>query len=98
VVDLDPVRLHRWHLAPFSRADVESILGSPMPGVTGLPGTALLTREGSVRAELAGGLADAEAALPCTAATRFQLCSVAKQFTAAAVLLLAEAGWLDLHE
>jgi CubicO group peptidase (beta-lactamase class C family) len=69
-----------------------------MPGVTGLPGTALVARKGSVRAELAGGLADVEAGLPCTVATRFQLCSVSKQFTAAVVLLLAEAGRLDLHE
>jgi CubicO group peptidase (beta-lactamase class C family) len=69
-----------------------------MPGVTGLHGTAMVARAGSVRAEAAGGLAEVEAGLPCTADTRFQLCSVSKQFTAAAVLLLAEAGRLDLHE
>src|ERR1700734_3258416 len=69
-----------------------------MPGVTGLPGTAMVARAGSVRAEAAGGLAEVEAGLACTPDTRFQLCSVSKQFTAAAVLLLAEAGRLDLHE
>ena len=44
------------------------------------------------------GLADAAADVVCTPGTRFQLCSVSKQFTAAAVMLLAESGRLDLHE
>ena len=34
----------------------------------------------------------------CTARTRFQLASVSKQFTAAAVLLLVERGRLGLHD
>jgi CubicO group peptidase (beta-lactamase class C family) len=34
----------------------------------------------------------------CTAATRFQIASVSKQFTAAAVLLLAERGLLSLDD
>ena len=58
-----------------------------------LRGVALVTRAGTVRTELAAGLADVAAARPCTLATRFQLCSVSKQFAAAAALLLAEAGW-----
>jgi CubicO group peptidase (beta-lactamase class C family) len=58
----------------------------------------MVTRDGSVVADLAGGLADIEAGVPCTSGTRFQLCSVSKQFTAAAVLLLVESGSLDLRE
>jgi CubicO group peptidase (beta-lactamase class C family) len=58
----------------------------------------MVTRAGSVEADLAGGLADAPAGVPCTSATRFQLCSVSKQFTAAAVMLLVESGRLDLRE
>jgi CubicO group peptidase (beta-lactamase class C family) len=69
-----------------------------MRSVAGLRGTAMVTKGGSVEADLAEGLADAEAGVPCTSATAFQVCSVSKQFTAAAVMLLAESGRLDLHE
>jgi len=65
--------------------------------VEGLCGTALVTRGGSVEADLAEGLADLDAGVPCTSQTRFQLSSVTKQFTAAAVMLLVESGQLDLH-
>ena len=40
----------------------------------------------------------AEAGAECTPQTRFQISSLSKQFTAVAVLLLAEAGQLDLAE
>jgi CubicO group peptidase (beta-lactamase class C family) len=69
-----------------------------MRPVEGLRGTAMVTKGGLVEADLAGGLADVEAGVPCTSATRFQLCSVSKQFTAAAVMLLAESGRLGLRE
>jgi CubicO group peptidase (beta-lactamase class C family) len=69
-----------------------------MRRVEGLRGTAMVTKGGSVEVDLAGGLADAEAGLPCTSGTRFQLCSVSKQFVAAAVMLLVESGRLDLGE
>ena len=55
-----------------------------MRPVVGLRGTAMVTKGGSVEADLAEGLADAEAGVPCTSATAFQVCSVSKQFTAAA--------------
>jgi CubicO group peptidase (beta-lactamase class C family) len=58
----------------------------------------MVTRGGSTVADLAGGLADVEAGVPCASGTRFQLCSVSKQFAAAAVMLLAESGRLGLHE
>jgi CubicO group peptidase (beta-lactamase class C family) len=58
----------------------------------------MVTRGGSVEADLAGGLADVKAGVPCTSGTRFQLCSVSKQFTATAVMLLAESGRLDVRE
>jgi CubicO group peptidase (beta-lactamase class C family) len=63
-----------------------------------LRGVALVTRAGTVRTELAAGLADVASARPCTLQTRFQLCSVSKQFAAAAALLLAEAGRLALDD
>src|SRR2546423_15448649 len=50
------------------------------------------------QAGVAGGLADAEAGVKCTPQTRFQLCSVSKQFAAAAAMLLVQSGQLDLAE
>jgi CubicO group peptidase (beta-lactamase class C family) len=58
----------------------------------------MVTRGGSVKEDLAEGLADIEAGVPCTSGTRFQLCSVSKQFAAAAIMLLVESGRLDLRE
>ena len=69
-----------------------------MRPVAGLRGTAMVTKGGSVEADLASGLADIEAGVLCSPGTRFQLCSVSKQFTAAAVMLLAESGRLGLRE
>src|SRR5690349_8776060 len=63
-----------------------------------LRGVAMVTRAGTVRTELAGGLADAAAGIPCTARTRFQICSISKQFAAVAALLLAEDGRLALDD
>jgi CubicO group peptidase (beta-lactamase class C family) len=65
---------------------------------TKLNGVALVTRSGTVRAELAAGLADTAAGVPCTPRTRFQICSISKQFAAVATLLLAEAGRLALDD
>jgi CubicO group peptidase (beta-lactamase class C family) len=66
--------------------------------IEGLRGAAMVTRAGQVKLEVADGLADAEADVKCTPRTRFQVCSVSKQFTAAAAMLLAESGQLDLAE
>jgi CubicO group peptidase (beta-lactamase class C family) len=63
-----------------------------------LHGTVMVTKGGSLVTDLAGGLADIQAGVQCTADTRFQLCSVSKQFTASAVMLLVESGGLDLDE
>ena len=69
-----------------------------MQAIEGLRGAATVTRAGEVRLEAAGGLADAGAGVMCTPQTRFQICSVSKQFAAAAAMLLAESGQLDLAE
>ena len=64
-----------------------------------VPGAAVLVlRDGQPVARVGYGLADLEAAAPVTPATNFRLASVSKQFTAAAVLLLAEDGQLDLDD
>jgi CubicO group peptidase (beta-lactamase class C family) len=69
-----------------------------MQPITGLAGSVLVTRDGSVLTELAQGPADTGTGAACTAQTRFQLCSVSKQFAAAAALLLVDSGHLDLAE
>lgn len=62
-----------------------------------VPGAALLVmRDGAPVVRRAVGLADVEAGTPVTPATNFRLASLSKQFTAAAVLLLAQDGRLRL--
>lgn len=63
------------------------------------PGAAVLVlRDGQPLARRAYGLADVEAGSQVTPDTRFRLASVTKQFTAAAVLLLAQDGALSLDD
>jgi len=69
-----------------------------VPLIEGLRGAAIVTRAGQVKLETASGPADVEAGVPCTPRTRFQIASVSKYFAAAAALLLAESGQLDLAE
>jgi CubicO group peptidase (beta-lactamase class C family) len=64
-----------------------------MGDIEGLSGAVLVTHaDGSVLLREAGGTADAERDLPCTPETRFQIASVSKQFTAAAVMRLVQDG------
>jgi len=61
-------------------------------------GVAVTQRGGVIVTELAAGMADRDLGLPCTPQTRFQIASVSKQFTAAAVLLLASQSRLSLDD
>ena len=64
-----------------------------------VPGAALLVlRDGEPLVRRAYGLADVEAGTQVAPATSFRLASVSKQFTAAAILLLAEDGRLQLDD
>lgn len=69
-----------------------------MLSIEGLRGAATVTRDDQVKLEVAGGQADAEAGVACTPQTRFQICSVSKQFAAVTATLLAESGRVDLSE
>jgi CubicO group peptidase (beta-lactamase class C family) len=63
------------------------------------PGAALLVvQDGRDVVRRGYGLADLESGVRATPATNFRLASVTKQFTAAAVLLLAEDGRLGLDD
>lgn len=64
-----------------------------------VPGASVLVvQDGQVRVRRAYGLADVEAGIAATPATNYRLASITKQFTAAAVLLLAEDGRLRLDD
>ncbi len=88
MTSLDRLRLQRIArrlLAPFDRPGA--------PGVTlGLVlGDELVVQESA-------GLASIELDVPIGAGTCFRIASVSKQFTCAAILLLAEAGRLDVED
>lgn len=64
-----------------------------------VPGAAVLVlRDGQPLLRRGYGLADLEAGTPVTPETNFRLASVTKQFTAAAILLLAQDGKLSLDD
>ena len=64
-----------------------------------VPGAAVLVvRDGEPLVRRSYGLADLEQGTPVTPSTNFRLASVTKQFTAAAILLLAEDGRLGLDD
>lgn len=61
-------------------------------------GSVLVAKDGTIIFEQSTGWANAEWEIPNSAATKFRIGSVTKQFTAAAILLLAEQGKLKLDD
>ena len=84
-----PLRLLR--LAPFR-------YGWPVKHIAALRGTALLQRGADDLVTVAAGTTGGDPDAPCSLDTRFQIASVTKQFTAAAVLLLADRGVLSVQD
>ena len=77
------------------RIDSLMAAAAPQPG----PGCSVgVGRDGRPSLLRAGGMASLEYDVPLTPATVFHAASIAKQFTAAAVLLLAEDGKLSLND
>ena len=65
----------------------------------GVPGAAVVVARGDTTLFAKGyGLADVDHQVPVTPATSFRLASVTKQFTAAAILTLVEAGAIHLED
>jgi CubicO group peptidase (beta-lactamase class C family) len=60
-------------------------------------GVVLLAREGEILLNKAYGMASFEESVPNTPSTKFQIASISKSFTAAAVLLLQERGLLEIE-
>lgn len=81
-------------------ADADARLDALMRDYAGQgPGAAVLVlRDGRPLARRGYGLADLEAGAAVTPDTHFRLASVTKQFTAAAILLLAQDGRLSLDD
>jgi CubicO group peptidase (beta-lactamase class C family) len=62
-----------------------------------IPGLALaIVRNGEIIRQRGYGMADVQNDVPVTPNTRFELASITKQFTAAAVIMLVEEGKIDL--
>ncbi len=76
-------------LAKYMQAQVD---------VNNFSGTVLVSKNGSILLKKAYGLADYEWNVKNTIDTKFQLASVTKQFTAAAILILVEKGKLSLND
>jgi CubicO group peptidase (beta-lactamase class C family) len=64
----------------------------------GFSGAALISRDGKIIFARGYGLANRELDVPNTAQTKFRLGSITKQFTAVAILLLAERGKLGVQD
>lgn len=63
------------------------------------PGFAVaVVREGALIYQRGYGMADFEHDVPITASSVFDIGSTSKQFTAVCVLMLANQGWLSLHD
>jgi CubicO group peptidase (beta-lactamase class C family) len=74
-------------------AAIEALIDADGPGVA-----VLASASGKVLYERVRGLASVELGVPLTPATRFRIGSVTKQFTAAAILTLAERGSLSVDD
>lgn len=85
--------------APIPPADrlVDTLLASRF-APNGAGAAVLVARDGEILFEQAYGLADVERNLPLSVDTKFRIGSVTKQFTAAAILRLQEAGKLLLTD
>jgi CubicO group peptidase (beta-lactamase class C family) len=64
----------------------------------GFAGTVLVARKGEILLNKGYGLADKRKGIPCTADTVFDLGSITKQFTAAAILKLEAEGKLSVGD
>src|SRR5690606_30051140 len=72
---------------------LERIVAAQTPGCS-----AAVALHGEVVWAAAAGLADVAGGVPVTTATRFDIASVAKQFTATAILMLQREGALSLAD
>lgn len=85
-------------LTPTERAGIDSAVLAVLAG-TGAPSASIaVVRGGAIVYEQAYGDARIDPKTPATPAMRYSIGSVSKQFTATAILLLAEEGKLSLDD
>lgn len=78
-------------------AEMDRLLTTTFP--SNAPGAAVLVvQNGTVKLRKGYGLADLELGVPMDPSNVFPICSITKQFTAVAILQLAEAGKLKLTD
>ncbi len=77
----------------LSNRAVASLVATDQPGCS-----AAVAKDGTVVWAGAAGLADLATGAPVTTATRFDIASVSKQFTATAILMLQRKGLLKLSD
>ncbi len=82
---------------PTRSADIDRYLQAYVHSAN-FAGTVLVSKSGTVVFKRAYGFADREKHIRNTTETRFHIASVSMQFTAAAVLRLADAGSISLDE
>jgi CubicO group peptidase (beta-lactamase class C family) len=70
----------------------------PYVATNNFSGAVLIARDGAVIAKKSYGLANQEYAVPNTIATKFQLASLSKVFTATAILVLEQQGRLSVDD
>ena len=92
-----PYKSHAQSLTPSQQTEIESYILKQVTAED--PGVAIgVVRQGQIVLEAYYGLASLQHAIPVSAATRFNIASVAKQFTALMVLDLALKGKLNLDD
>jgi CubicO group peptidase (beta-lactamase class C family) len=87
--------------APFSAAEAAAVdkLVADALAATGTPSASVsVVRDGKIAYAKAYGVRRLETQAPATVDTRYRIASVSKQFTAAAVLMLADSGKLSLDD
>ena len=83
-------------LAANPMTDIDALM---RPYTGDVPGASVLVvQDGKTVVARSYGLADLETRTPATPATNYRLASVTKQFTAAAILLLAQDGKLSIDD
>jgi D-alanyl-D-alanine carboxypeptidase len=81
-----------------SIADRLDRYATPLVEAHELSGSFLVARAGRTLAERSYGMANREHAVPATSDTRYVIGSISKEFTAAAIVLLAQQGRLGLDD
>ncbi|MFQ5721449.1 MAG: serine hydrolase domain-containing protein [Candidatus Aminicenantales bacterium] len=79
------------------KAEVDAYI-KPYLDLGGYSGTVLIAKNGEILFRKGYGMASYEFDVPNTAKTKFQIASLSKSFTSAAIMILQERGKLSVHD